>query len=191
MAAPMEKISDEKQGPYAAQNYWDLPEGRRAELINGELYDLASPSRTHQRIVLGTAYAMQRYVEEHDGPCEVNVAPLAVNLFGDDSVLVEPDVLVVCDPGKLSDRGCEGAPDLVVEVVSPSMRTHDYLRKAVLYERAGVQEYWIVDPETRQTAVYRYGSGDPDALRLALYPFDGPVPAGIWDGFSLTIASLL
>lgn len=191
MAVPMEKIPDEKWGPYTAEDYWSLPEGRRAELIYGELYDLAAPSRMHQEIVVGLLRAFADYIDEAGGPGEVNIGPFAVNLFGDDSMFVEPDVSVVCDPSKLSSRGCEGAPDLVVEVVSPSGRSHDYLRKANLYELAGVREYWIVDPATSQTVVYRYDAENPDALRLAIYPFDKPVPTGIWDGFSLTIASLL
>lgn len=191
MAIAVEKMTEDKRGPYTAEDYWNLPEGRRAELINGWLYDMAAPSRVHQRIVLGLARAFADYIDAHGGPCEVNVAPFAVNLFGDDSEFVEPDVTVVCDPAKLSDRGCEGAPDLVIEVVSPSCRTHDYLKKANLYEQAGVREYWIVDPETTQTAVYRYGSADPAALRLAIYPFDQPVPATIWDNFSVTLTDLL
>ena len=160
--------------------YWNQPEDRRAELINGTLYDMTPPARMHQGIVTELAYLLKKYIHENDGLCKVYVAPFAVRLNLERTDWVEPDVIVVCDPAKLSDRGCEGAPDLVVEVVSPSSRAHDYLRKAPRYLRAGVRELWIVDPDTRQTVVYR-ASNDPEGL-LASYSFDEPAPVGIWDG---------
>ena len=89
----------------------------------------------------------------------VSPAPFAVNLFADDTTYVEPDVSVVCDRDKLSDRGCEGAPDIVVEVVSPSNPEMDYISKLHLYDTAGVREYWICDPERERTTVYRFEDG--------------------------------
>ena len=164
---------------YTSEDYWSLPDGRRAELIDGELYDMAPPNRRHQRIVGGIHHAIMSHIDVHGGPCEVYMAPFAVNLDANDKTWVEPDVLVVCDPAKLSDRGCEGAPDLVVEVVSPSSRQRDYLLKACRYQEAGVREYWIVDPELGRTTVYRY-EGAP--LAPVVYPFDVPVPVGIFEG---------
>lgn len=187
MAVPLEDLEWE-QGPYTSEDYWNLPDGRRAELIDGELYDMTPPSRVHQDVAFGIAHVLQAYVDKHGGPCRIYPAPFAVNLLEDDSTYVEPDVSVICDPSKLSDRGCEGAPDLVVEVVSPSSRRRDYLLKATRYENAGVREYWIVDPDARQTAVYRY---DLEDLRLSTYAFEEPVPVGIWGDLSITIAGLL
>ena len=176
------------RGRRVAADYWNQPAGRRAELVDGELYDMAPPSRAHQRVVFGIAHAMRSHVEARGGSCEVDVAPFAVNLRGDESVFVEPDVLMVCDPSKLSDRGCEGAPDLVAEVVSPSNWKMDYFRKVVLYEAAGVREYWIVDPRCEQVAVYRFTEPNP----LATYAFADQVPVGIWDGAcKISVADLL
>lgn len=172
-----------------AQDYWNLPDGVRAELIDGELYDMAPPSRVHQDVAFGIAHALRSHVDAKGGSCRVYMAPFAVNLFGDDSTFVEPDVSVVRDPGKFSDRGCEGAPDLVVEVASPSSWRMDYFRKAGLYERAGVGEYWIVNPATGLTNVYRYNVAD--GPRLMAYRFDEPVPVGLWEELSIVISELL
>lgn len=113
---------------YTAEDYWNLPDGERAELIDGQLYAMASPSRTHQRIVGGIYFHIRAYIENHRGPCEVLAAPFAVNLNADDKTLVEPDVMVICDPEKSTDKQCMGAPDLVVEVVSPSNKRMDYVK---------------------------------------------------------------
>ncbi|MBS5478269.1 MAG: Uma2 family endonuclease [Coriobacteriia bacterium] len=172
-----------------ADDYWNLPDGTRAELIGGKLYDIAPPSYTHQVIVSGLVRELGNYVASAGGPCRVIPAPFAVNLHADDSTYVEPDVSVICDPAKLSERGCEGAPDLVVEVVSPSSQKRDYFTKCSLYETAGVHEYWIVDPASSQTTVCRF---DAETGPLAMYSFDEPVPVGIWDdAVSITVADLL
>ena len=171
---------------YTAEDYWNLPDGQRAELIDGELYDLAAPSRTHQRLVLGIGRAASEYIESHKVPCEADIAPFAVNLRSDDSTFVEPDVLVVCDKSQLSDRGCEGAPDFIVEVVSPSSRRMDYATKNALYSDAGVREYWIVDPALRRTTVYYY-ERDPAPLVL---PFDMPIESGVCPGFRVVVADV-
>ena len=174
-------------GPYTAEDYWGLPDDRRAELINGRLYDLASPSPQHQRLVFEIAVALRDHVKRNGGPCEVFPAPFAVNLDANDAMWMEPDVSVVCDPAKISDRACEGAPDLVVEVVSPSSQRMDYLVKADRYERAGVREYWIVDPRHASTLVYRYETGDPMPTS---YPFATPVPVSIWQDCTITVGNL-
>lgn len=121
-----------------AEDYWNLPEGERAELIDGQLYALASPSRIHQEIIIELTYHFQHYIKSNKGNCKIYAAPFAVNLNANDQTFVEPDISVICDPDKLSDRGCEGAPDLVIEVVSPSSRRMDYIRKMALYADAGV-----------------------------------------------------
>lgn len=171
---------------YTAEDYWNLPDGQRAELIGGELYGMASPTWTHQRLVGGLYRILGEHIDAKKLPCVAIVAPFAVNLFADDSTFVEPDMLVVCDKNKLSDRACEGAPDLVVEVVSPSSRHMDYAKKNALYSEAGVREYWIVDPERRRTTVYRY---EEDAAPQIL-PFDVPVESGICPGFQAVMAEL-
>ena len=174
---------------YTSSDYWGLPDGQRAELIDGELYDMTPPSRVHQELVSGLTHALRDYVISHDGPCRVYPAPFAVNVDAADRNWVEPDVVVVCDPAKLSDRGCEGAPDLVVEVVSPSTRRMDYMVKLPIYGNAGVREYWIVDPDAQHTTVYRFGEDGPHFC--AQYPFQTPVPVGIWEDLLVDMGSLL
>lgn len=107
-------------------------------------------------------------------------------MISDDTTIVEPDLSVVCDPGKLSSRGCEGAPDLAVEIVSPSSRGMDYGTKQNLYREAGVREYWIVDPAMRRTTVTRFYD-DPAP---AIYPFAEPVPAGIFPGLNVCLEDI-
>jgi Uma2 family endonuclease len=167
---------------YTAEDYWALPDGTRAELIDGELWDLASPSRTHQRLALELAADLRDFIREHGGSCEVNAAPFAVNLFADDATFVEPDVTVVCDRDKLTDRGCNGAPDFVVEVVSPSSGGMDYVTKLSLYRDAGVREYWICDPARRRTMVYPFGM---DVAVPTIYPFAEPVPSSVLTSFAM------
>ena len=135
---------------------WD--ERERIELIDGAPVMMAPPSRLHQEII--TALLAQLYNDLEGKKCKVYPAPFAVRLFerADDrpedvDTLVEPDLSVVCDPGKLDDIGCKGAPDLIIEVLSPSTQRHDRLTKYNLYERAGVPEYWIVSPEERTVQV--------------------------------------
>lgn len=170
------------------QDYWSVPDGHRSELIDGVLYDMAPPSVTHQRIAGGLARAFGNYVADHHGDCLVLQAPTAVDLAANETTWVEPDVLVVCDPKKVTDRAIVGAPDLVVEVVSPSSMRMDYYKKLGLYEQAGVREYWIVDPSHRRTTAYRFMR---DGIPI-IYPFDAAVPVSIWDDdLAVDIGSLL
>lgn len=177
-------MHEHEEGLKTAEDYWNLPDGVRAELIDGKLWEMASPSLTHQRTLGQLARLLDDHVRACDGPCEVIMAPFAVNLNADDTTFVEPDVLISCDPSRLSNRACEGAPDFAAEVVSPSSRHMDYLKKANLYEQAGVREYWIVDPLCEQITVYRYEQEGPVPHT---YAFGESVPVAIWPGFCVTI----
>ena len=170
-----------------AEDYWALPEGVRAELIDGELWDLASPSRVHQEIVIEVGSRFKDHIAAHGGSCKVYPAPFAVNLFADESTFVEPDISVICDRSKLSDRGCEGAPDLVVEVVSPSNPGMDYVSKLSLYRRAGVKEYWICDPQRKQVLCYDFDSD----LLLTTYDFGDPVTSTVLPGLEVDFAQII
>ena len=176
-----------KEQTYTSEDYWNLPEGHRAELIGGQFYDMAPPSRIHQRIVSQVSRIIGNHIESQKGNCEVYPAPFAVNLDADDRDWVEPDISVICDKNKLTDRGCSGAPDLIVEVVSPSSRRMDYNIKNGLYVSAGVREYWIVDPEKERTTVYHYEADDAPTI----YTFSQAVPVGIFACLSINIAQLL
>ncbi len=172
---------------YTSEDYWNLPEGERAELIDGKFYDMAPPSRIHQKLVFTISRIIGNYIADHHGSCEVYPAPFAVNLDADDKDWVEPDISVICDPNKLTDRGCSGAPDLIFEIVSPSSRRMDYSLKNTLYSNAGVREYWIVDPAKERVTVYHY---EDDAAPV-IYSFTQDIPVGIYPGLTIKINELL
>lgn len=141
---------------------WD--ESERTELIDGQPVMMAPPSRRHQKISGELFGQLHDYLKGK--ACEVYHAPFAVRLFEerddrpeDVDTMVEPDLCVVCDPGKLDDMGCKGAPDLVIEILSPSTRRYDRIAKFNLYLRAGVREYWIVDPEAKDVQTFVLDSG--------------------------------
>lgn len=104
-----------------------------------------------------------------------------------DETYVEPDISVICDKNKLDDRGCNGAPDFIIEIVSPSSRKMDYSTKMTLYSNAGVREYWIVDPAKERTTIYRF---EVDAA-LTIIPFMQPIQVGIYNDLNITISELL
>ena len=167
----------EQEKKYTVEDIYSLPEGTRAELIDGDMYMLAAPGRTHQRI-LGSMYRkISDYIDVNNGSCEVDIAPFAVFLNEDDRTYVEPDISVVCDPSKLDERGCNGAPDWIVEIVSPGSKRMDYFTKLFKYRTAGVREYWIVDPEKEKVMVYLFDCGD-----ASMYDFTDEIPVGIYDG---------
>ena len=167
------------------EDVYDLPEGERAELIDGVLYMMSTPTRKHQRIIAETSYVFGKHIKEHGGNCEVDFAPFGVYLFDDDSTYVEPDIIVVCDEEKLDNKGCHGAPDLVVEVLSQSTRSRDCLLKLRKYEAAGVREYWIVDPDREEVDVYRFEKECVDR-----YSFHDQVPTDILEGLSVDFSAM-
>lgn len=176
-----------KEKSFTIADIYKLPEGQRCELIDGVLYDMAPPGRTHQKFVSQITYLLNRYILEHQGSCEVYPAPFAVFIRQDEANYVEPDISVVCDLQKLNDRGCQGAPDLVMEIVSPSSRKMDYTIKTALYAQSDVREYWIIDTEKRRSTVYYY---EEDAAPVII-PFERPVISSIFREFSVTMDSLL
>ncbi len=176
-----------KEKTYTIEDIYNLPAGQRAELIDGRLYDMAPPSRVHQKLVSAFTVALTNFIRSQGGSCDVYPAPFAVFLNADEETYVEPDVSVICDRNKLSDRGCEGAPDFIIEVVSPSSRKMDYNTKNALYSDAGVREYWIVDPAKKRTTVYRY---EEDAAPV-IFPFGQAIQAGIYSDLSIIVADLL
>ena len=123
-----------------------MPEGQRAELIDGVIYNMTPPNRIHQKLIS-----------------------------------------IICDKNKLDDRGCNGAPDFIIEIVSPSSRKMDYSTKMTLYSNAGVREYWIVDPAKERTTIYRF---EEDAAPTII-PFMQPIQVGIYNDLNITISELL
>lgn len=162
---------------YTVDDYYNLPENVRAELIEGQFYNMAAPSRIHQKILSELHITIGQYIRSNHGPCEVYPAPFAVKLFGDDKTIVEPDISVICDRNKLTERGCTGAPDWIIEISSPGNPGHDYIRKLNLYADAGVREYWIVNPKKQTILVYFF---EQAAFDVQQYTFQDKIKSHIW-----------
>ena len=164
---------------------YNLPEGQRAELIDGELYMLAAPGIKHQRLVTEFTYLIKNYIRRNDGECEIFPAPFAVFLNANNKIYLEPDISVICDTNKLTDEGCKGAPDWIIEIVSPSSRAMDYNKKLLKYGTAGVREYWIVDPMKQRITVYNF---EHDTMEE--YSFSDKIKAGIYDDFEIDFSEI-
>lgn len=153
MALPQEK----DQYTFADYLAWE-GEGR-IEIMDGQIIMMAPPARIHQEISMGLSYQIRNFLEGKK--CKVYAAPFAVRLFEEDDeipedvqTVFEPDITVICDRSKLDDHGCKGAPDMIAEILSPSTIKHDLFFKMVRYQKAGVKEYWIVDPANRTVQVF-------------------------------------
>ena len=166
-----------------------LPEGNRAELINGDIYYMASPSVLHQELCGELFAAIHSHIKTNKGKCKVYTAPFAVYLFGiqDNTNYLEPDIVAVCDPEKTANgKGCDGAPDFVIEVVSPSTASRDYLYKLNQYQRAGVKEYWIVNPDSKSVNVYGFSDGNGTGA----YSFSDAIPCLTFPGLTICMDDL-
>ena len=162
------------------EDYLALPEGTRIEMIDGVFYDMAAPTFIHQRIAAMIFNIFENFVNENGGSCIPSIAPTDVQLDCDDKTMVQPDVLVVCDRDKIIKARVVGAPDLIVEVLSPSNWYMDIIRKMKKYKNAGVREYWIVLPDIKSVLVYDF-ENVPDSCEPTEYSFDDTVPVRIWD----------
>ena len=167
---------------YTIDDIYALPEGKRAELIDGKIYYMAPPSWKHQKISGKLYQLIANHIDSRNGKCEVLAAPFAVFLNNDDINYVVPDISVICDLSKLDDKGCHGAPDWVIEIFSPSSKPRDYMTKLFKYCTAGVREYWIVDPDKQMIMVYGF---EKDMVEQ--YNFEENVPVGIYEGFAIKI----
>jgi Uma2 family endonuclease len=176
------------RGTYTVADILALPEGQRAELLNGHIYYMASPSVMHQRILSVLFVAIANYIKKKGGPCEVFPAPFAVFLNNDRDYF-EPDISVVCDPSKIEKGdGCHGGPDWVIEIVSPSSASRDYLLKPASYSKAGVRECWIIDPHNGKINIYNFGN---EVYSPTQYDFTAQVKVGIYEDLVIDFAQLL
>ncbi len=144
-------------------DYCGWKEDERWEIIDGVPYNMTGPSRQHAEISRELGFQFVSFFRGR--PCQVYSAPFDVRLprgnEADNEIdtVVQPDLLVVCDEKKLDDRGCRGAPDLIIEILSPSTAARDCIQKRSLYERHGVREFWTVDPANRIVTVYLLDAG--------------------------------
>ena len=168
----------DRNGSYTLDDYYALPEDQRVELIDGYFYEMLAPTFGHQTIGGEIYRQVANYIMDKGGSCRPFIAPVDVQLDCDERTMVQPDVGIVCDPDKIKRFGIYGAPDFLVEVISPSTKKKDYTKKLAKYMEAGVREYWILDPYQKRLLVYFF-EGD---VFPVIYGLDQPVPVGIYNG---------
>jgi Uma2 family endonuclease len=170
---------------------------KRRELIDGVVFDLLSaPTRWHADVSAFINGKLWTYITRRKEKCKVYHAPFDVRFpkngeTANDKIytVVQPDICVICDPKKLDNRGCIGAPDLIVEVQSPSTAQRDLRQKFDLYEEAGVREYWVVFPGEKGVTVFllqENGKFDHGTT----YEFEGKIPVSIFEGLEIDLKEL-
>ena len=177
-----------KQKKYSYEDYLKLDDGNRYEIIDGDIYDMSpAPSFTHQNISMELSTILHTFFK--DKKCRVLAAPFDVRLSrkskknSDIINTVQPDISVICDEKKIDEKGCLGAPDMIIEIISPSSASRDHILKKDLYEKHGVKEYWLVDPINHITTIYRlnkkssYGAAEifDEKAKVPVQLFDGLV----------------
>ena len=171
---------------YADYKEWELGVRERYEIVYGEAFAMAGPNTRHQEI-LGELFS-QFHAYFRGKPCKVYPAPYDIRLFYEedesDDTVVQPDISVICDEKKRGPEGCRGAPDLVVEILSPSNTAIEMERKLKLYQQAGVREYWVVDPQNSGLTVYCFRNG---FIQANTYGKDGVVPVSIFPGLDIAL----
>ena len=172
---------------YADYLEWEGPE--RYQLFNGEVYQMASPSVEHQAILMGLSIQFGNWLKGK--PCRVFASPLDVRLFPkrdkSDRTVVQPDLMVVCDKTKIAKSSIDGAPDLVIEIVSPSNTHSELFLKFQYYMKAGVKEYWVIDPERKNVQVHIYENG---RYITSLYEDNARIPVIVLAGLEVDIEAL-
>ncbi|MFZ5952762.1 MAG: Uma2 family endonuclease [Candidatus Rifleibacteriota bacterium] len=177
-----------KRERYSYADYLSWGDEKRYEIIDGEIYDMNSPSFTHQRISLELSMQLATFFD--DKPCQVICAPFDVVLSKATSrndeifTVVQPDIMVVCDEKKIEEQRIVGAPDLIIEIISPSTAARDNISKKALYEKAGVREFWLVSPTDRLIRVYRL---EKDGLfgRDDVYDETAQIDIALFEGLSI------
>ena len=176
----------QKEVIYTIEDIYALPSGERAELIDGKIYYMSPPNIRHQRISSILHATIYNYIKSKNGSCEVFSAPFAVFLNEDDKNYVEPDISIICEKSKLENgRGCFGAPDWIIEIVSPGSRYMDYFTKLFKYHNAGVKEYWIVDPLKNQITTYYF-----ENEIIEQYAFSDKVKVSIYNDFEIDFSEI-
>ena len=180
---------------YNYTDYLTFDENERIEIIEGRIYNMSpAPSRIHQEIIMEISYKIKNFIESNNGTCKVYVSPFDVILKNDDeniedsNNIVQPDISVICDKNKLTDKGCTGSPDMIVEVVCPFNTNNDCVRKLNLYDHYKVREYWIVDPIKKNIFVYTLSDnayGMPD-----VYTFNDKVKVNIYDDLEIDFSTI-
>jgi Uma2 family endonuclease len=162
-------------GEYTLEDYYNIPDERRVELIDGVIYDMNAPSIYHQLVSAEIVYQMKTCKEQHGLPCFPFAAPVDVQLDRDEKTMVQPDVIIICDRNKMIRRCIYGAPEFVLEILSPSTRSKDQILKLKKYKEAGCREYWVIDIENKTVTVFMFEEENWPRH----YTFDDKIPVGI------------
>ncbi|MBQ9065474.1 MAG: Uma2 family endonuclease [Blautia sp.] len=177
----MSALTNEKT--YTINDIMQFPEDVRIELADGQIYNMAPPSRIHQKLSGVLFNTIFSHISAEEKDCEIYAAPFGV--FLDDLNYFEPDLSVICDRSRLSDRGCEGAPDWIIEIVSPSTQHMDYMIKLLKYRSAGVHLYWIVNPATKTVSVYDFQNS-----QTAQFSFSDYITVSLCESFTIRFDDL-
>lgn len=168
------------------EQYEALPEDIRVEVFEGIIYDMASPSEIHQTISTELTTILNNYIRKEKGPCRVFHAPFDVKLNDNPLTIVQPDLMIICDRNKLDGKRCNGAPDFIIEIVSPGNASDDYIRKSFYYKNYGVREYWIVDPRRKIITVNDF---EHDIVNVQ-YSFDSVIKVNIYENLYINFADI-
>ena len=168
------------------EQYEALPAEKRVEVFDGIIYDMASPSQIHQSISMQLSTVINNYILRKKGPCSVFSAPFDVKLADYPLTIVQPDIMIVCDKDKLDEKRCNGAPDFIIEIVSPGNPSDDYIRKTYYYKNYDVREYWIVDPKRRMVTVNYF---ERDLLNIQ-YSFESTIKVNIYDDLLINFSDI-
>ena len=168
------------------EQYEALPEDLRVEVFDGVVYDMASPSQEHQTISMELSTVLNTYIRGKKGSYRVFHAPFDVKLSEQPLTIVQPDLMIVCDKDKLDGKRCNGAPDFIIEIVSPGNPADDYIRKLYYYKNAGVREYWIVDPRRKNVTINFF---EGNTLNVQ-YSFDSVIKVNIYDDLYINFSDI-
>ena len=168
------------------EQYEKLAEDKRVEVFEGIVYDMASPSQIHQAISMQLSTVINNYILQRKGTCSIFSAPFDVKLSDKPLTIVQPDIMVICDRDKLDGKRCNGAPDFIIEIVSPGNPEDDYIRKLYYYKNYGVREYWIVDPR-RKIITVNYFEGNIVSVQ---YPFDSTIKVNIYEDLYINFSKI-
>ena len=168
------------------EQYEALPDEKRMEVFDGIVYNMASPSQIHQSISMQLSTVINNYILRKKGPCSIFSAPFDVKLSDSPLIIVQPDIMVVCDKNKLDEKRCNGAPDFIIEIVSPANPSDDYIRKLYYYKNYEVREYWIVDPRRKVITVNYFENN----IVSVQYPFDSVIKVNIFDDLLINFSDI-
>ena len=178
--------SQPKPELFTLEQYELLPEDTRAEVFDGQIYYMAGPSQDHQTISIELSTILHMYIKSKKSSCRVFHAPFDVKLNDNPLTMVQPDLMIICDKNKLDGKRCNGAPDFIIEIVSPGNTMDDYIRKLYYYKNAGVREDWIVDPRRKIVTVNHFESGNVNVQ----YSFDSTIKVNIYDDLLINFSDI-